>query len=80
MAGDYIFKYLIKVIAFEKVKYNGEEFNNILFKQPYTSAETFKKAYKEIVSKYNEQGKILTYECIRGKWYECKKPRIRITV
>ncbi|MDD7411301.1 hypothetical protein [Fusobacterium gastrosuis] len=77
---DEYFKYLIKVIANEKIKYNGEDYNNIIFKQSYTSAETFKKSYKEIFNKYNEQGKILTYECIRGKWYECKKPKIRITV
>lgn len=78
MAEDYIFKYLIKVIALEKVKYNGEEFKKVLFKQPYTSAETFKEGYKEVFNKYKEEGEILTYECIRGKWYECKKPKIRM--
>lgn len=73
------YKYLIKVIAKEKIKYNNEEFNNVLLKIPYTSAELFKKSYQEVFNKYKEQGEILTYECIRGKWYECKKPKIRIT-
>lgn len=78
MTGEFTFKYLIKVIAKEKIKYNDEEFKNILFKQPYSSAETFKEGYKEVFNKYKEQGEILTYECIRGKWYECKKPKIRM--
>lgn len=79
MSEEHDFKYLIKVIATEKIKYKNEEYTKILFKQAYSSAETFKKSYTEVFNKFNGQGEILTYESIRRKWYECKKPKIRMT-
>lgn len=72
------YKYLIKIIATEKVNFQGEKYTEIIHKECFPSSETFKQGYKELSKKYGSmQIQIQTYQRIGGKWYECPKPRIR---
>lgn len=71
------YNYYIKVITDRPIIYNGEEYTEVIAIEKYTSVENFKKGYKEILKKYgNRKKEILTYQRIRGRWYECPKPKI----
>ena len=73
------YTYLIKIISKEKILYDNAEYQNVIEKCVFSNRKTFKQGYKELSKKYNEENYlILTYQKIRGSWYECPKPRIRI--
>lgn len=73
------YKYLIKIIATTKIKYNGEAYSEVIDKQVFPTAEAFKKGYKELLKKYgNHENRIFTYQKIRGSWYECPNPKIQV--
>lgn len=69
-------KYFIKIISAETKIYDGKEFKVVLAIEQYISVESFKKGYKELLKKYgNHKNEILTYQRVRGRWYECPKPK-----
>ena len=54
---------------------NGKEYPNIIEKHCFYDKSAFKKSLKKLSEKYREN-QITTYQNIRGRWYECPKPKI----
>ena len=68
------YKYYIK-IRDGTIILDGKECPNIIEKHCFYNKAAFKKSFKKLSEKYRED-QILTYQNIRGRWYECPKPNI----
>ena len=68
------YRYYIK-IRDGTIIIDGKEYPNIIEKRCFYNKAAFKKSFKELSEKYKEN-QIVTYQNIRGRWYECPKPNI----
>ncbi len=70
------YKYLIKITKKEETKIDNENFTVIVDKIVCQSKIRFKEEFKKLGKYQNSNYKITTYQNIRGRWYECTKPKI----
>ena len=68
------YRYYIK-IRDGTIIIEGKECPNIIEKHWFYDKNTFKKSFKELSEKYKEN-QITTYQNLRGRWYECPKPKV----
>jgi len=68
------YKYYIKIRDGTTIL-NGKECPNIIEKHCFYDKSAFKKSLKKLSEEYREN-QIITYQNIRGRWYECPKPKI----
>ena len=68
------YRYYIK-IRDGTIIIEGKECSNIIEKHGFYDKNTFKKSFKELSEKYKEN-QITTYQNLRGRWYECPKPKV----
>ena len=68
------YRYYIK-IRDGTIIIDEKECPNIIKKHCFYDKNTFKKSFKELSEKYKEN-QITTYQNLRGRWYECPKPKV----
>lgn len=75
MFTEYDYKYFIKITKKEKEVVDGMLAVIVIDKIVCTSKHNLKNKLKTLRKYENSKYKILTYQNIRRRWYECPRPK-----